>query len=153
VQRPKDAIVLADTIERAETVRHIQNASVKDLSTAKPFDLKQAYELACKRVEEQTRLAEELAKKLKQPLKKLNESVSEMEAVKTKIELAEDSALLSLGQIYEESYNKHRKACAEIQALDPNVTIGYDAIPTNLAQRLSWLSAMRQIWRQKRGVR
>jgi hypothetical protein len=153
VQR-KDAIVLADTIERAETLRHIQNASIEDLSTAKPFDLKQAHELACKRVKEQERLAEELAKKLKAPMQEYKKCLANVEETKKMFMSTKDSQLLDLTEELEKRMLACERAFEPIHKIDQSISPPlFDKPPKDIAQRLSWASHVREYLRNRKEKR
>ena len=146
----KDKIVLINEVEQAETVRLIAKASIRDLSSRSSIDLEQALTIAKTREHIEAQAKKDMEKKLAMPLKKLNESVSEMEAVKTKIALAENSDLMFLDKNYEETYKKYKEAEAEVKKLDCNFSgMGYDPLPTNITERLHWLSKMREIWKRK----
>jgi hypothetical protein len=150
----KDAIIHADTIERAETLRLIQNASVKELSTAKPFDLKQALELSCKRVEEQERLAEEKRKKLEKPMKEYKQRFNDVEEIKKKFILTSDSELLPLLAELEQSMLACERAFKPIRKIDPSISPPcFDHPPSDAGQRLTWASHIREYLRNRKEKR
>jgi len=150
----KDKIVLINEVEQAETVRLIAKASIRDLSSRSSGDLEQALTIAKQREHAEAQAKKEFEKKLENPMKKLNECINIMESVKSRISIATDSELLFLGDQYLKAYQNYQRAYAEVKTLNTNAsTMGYDPLPTNTTEKLSWLSTMRQIWRQKRGVR
>jgi hypothetical protein len=154
MQRHKDAIVLADTIERAETLRHIQNASVKELSTAKPFDLKQALEMSCKRIEEEEKIAEALAKKLKAPMQEYKKCLANVEETKKRFIIASDSELLPLLAELEQNMLACEHAFTPIHEIDQSISPPlFDKPPKDVAQRLSWASHIREYLRNRKEKR
>jgi len=147
----KDKIVLINEVEQAETVRLIAKASIKDLATRSSINLRESLKLAEEREKQEQKLKEEFDKNLEKPMKKLNECINIMESVKSRISIATDSELLFLGDQYLKAYQNYQKAYAEVKTVNANAsTMGYDPLPTNTTEKLSWLSTMRRIWREKK---
>jgi hypothetical protein len=147
----KDKITNLGDIETMNIQRLLPRATTQDLSIRSSSDLREALKLAEEREKQEQKLKEKFDKNLENPMKKLNECINIMELVKSRISIATDSELLFLGDQYLKAYQNYQRAYAEVKTLNANAsTMGYDPLPTNTTEKLSWLSTMRRIWREKK---
>jgi len=139
-------------MEKTEIRRLLPKATTEDVGDILSSSfLEPALTRAKQREYHELQAKKDFAKKLENPMKKLNECINIMESVKARISIATDSELLFLGDQYLKAYQNYQKAYAEVKTLNANAsTMGYDPLPTNTTEKLSWLSTMRRIWREKK---
>lgn len=155
-RKPKaeDQIIGTHDFELAEARRLLRTLSDEDIARIRSTkSLMRASKISNEldRVESAKKKAFE--KKVAKPLKRVNECIEKVEAVKEKVKEAPDSQLLSLLSDYEKAVDEYEFALSQLRKVHPQAqSMCYDRPPASheVDARLHWIGVRRKLWERKR---